>query len=201
MCNLCNSLEIRHIVARVTNSLNIHSLSTLINSSRNILRLITIDKLSSNTQTREQHLELVIRATIQVASGNDIIAGMRQRRNSHELSGLARRSCDSSDTALESGNALFENVDCWVHDSAVDVAEFFEAEEPRAVGGVIECVGGCCVDGDCAGIGGRVRFMAGEINVNHTSLIIQEVRGKLGVVSPSMKLKGLKVEILLIGHG
>jgi hypothetical protein len=91
---------------------------------------------------------------------------MRQRRNSHELSGLARRSCDSSDTALKSGNALLEHVDCGVHDSAVDVAEFFEAEEPRAVGGVIKCVGGCGIDGDCAGIGSRVRLMAGGINVN-----------------------------------
>jgi hypothetical protein len=29
------------------------------------------------------------------------------------------------------------------------------------VGGVIECVGCCCVDGDGAGIGFGVRFMAG----------------------------------------
>jgi hypothetical protein len=34
------------------------------------------------------------------------------------------------------------------------------------VGGVIEGVGGCRVDGDCARVGSRVRLMAGGIRVN-----------------------------------
>lgn len=66
------------------------------------------------------------------------------------------------------------------------------------MGGVIECVGGRGVDGNCAGICGRVRFMAGEINVN---FFIPKEKRENSVVSPSMKLKGLKVEILLVGHG
>lgn len=173
MCHLRDGLKIGHIIAGVTNSLNIHSLGAIINSSCDILGLVAIDKLSSYTQAREEHLKLVICATVQVASRNDVIASMGQRRDSHELSGLAGRGSDSSNTTLEGGNTLLENVDGGVHNAAVNVAEFLEAEEPRAVGGVIEGIGGCCVDGDCARVGGRVRLMAGGTNVNHT-LITRE---------------------------
>lgn len=198
MRNLGNGLKVGHIVAGVTDSLDIHSLSAIINGSGDILGVFTIDKLSSNTQTREHHLELVIRATVQVGSGDDVIARMRQRGNSHELSRLAGGSCNSSNAALESSNALLKNVDCGVHDSAVNVAEFFEAEEPRAVGGIIESVGCSCVDGDRARIGGRVRLMArGVLLILHSCYM----KSKNGLFLPSMKLKGLEVKILLVGHG
>ena len=166
MRNLRNGLKVRHIVAGVTNRLNIHSFGAIINSSGNILGLVAIDKLGSDTQAREKHLELIIRATVQVASRDDVITSMRQRRNSHELSRLAAGGRERGHPAFESGHALLEDVGGRVHDAAVDVAEFLEAEEPRAVGGVIEGVGGCCVDGDCARVGGRVRLMAGGIRVN-----------------------------------
>lgn len=36
---------------------------------------------------------------------------MCQSRKDHELSSLARGGCDGGDTTLESGDALFEDVD------------------------------------------------------------------------------------------
>jgi hypothetical protein len=51
---------------------------------------------------------------------------------------LTGRCRQSSYTTFQRGNSLLEDIHCGVHDSAVDVAELFEAKEPRAVSGVIE---------------------------------------------------------------
>jgi hypothetical protein len=66
---------------------------------------------------------------------------MRERRHSNELSGLARRRRQRSDAAFQRRNALLEDCDRRVADPAVDVAEFLEPEEARAVGRVVECEG------------------------------------------------------------
>lgn len=138
VCSLGNGLKVRNIIAGVTNRLNVDSLGTVINGRSNILRLITLDKLGSNSQAREHNLELVVGATVQVAGGDDVVSGMGEGRDGHELGCLARGGSNGSNTTFQSCNALLEDVDCRVHDSAVDVAELLEAEEPRAVGRIIE---------------------------------------------------------------
>jgi hypothetical protein len=66
---------------------------------------------------------------------------MRERRHGNELSSLSRRRGQRSDAAFQRRNALLEDSDRRIADPAVDVAEFFEPEEARAVGRVVECEG------------------------------------------------------------
>lgn len=154
MRNLGNSLEIRHVVSRVSNSLHIDCLGAIINSSSNILCTIAIHKLGLNAQPRQKDLELVVGTAVEVAGSDNVVAGVGQGRDGHELGCLAGRSCNSGNTTFESGDAFFEDVDgglaslvvgllrevwvTYVHDAGVDVAELFEAKESGAVSRVIE---------------------------------------------------------------
>lgn len=88
---------------------------------------------------------------------------MCQGRDGHELGRLAGRGRDGGHTTFQGSNALFKDIHCGIHDAAVDVAEFFEAEKPRPVSGVIESVGSGGIDGNRARIGRRIRFMTWEI--------------------------------------
>lgn len=152
MCGLGNGLEVRNVVAGVTNRLDVDSLGTVINSRGNILGLVTLDELGSDSHAREHNLELVVGAAVQVAGGDDVVSGMSESRDSHELGSLAGGGSDGSNTTFQGCNTLLEDIDCGVHDSAVDVAELLEAEEPRAVGRVIEDVRASCINWDSTGV-------------------------------------------------
>jgi hypothetical protein len=158
MRNLGNSLKVRHVIARVANSLHVNGLGAVVNRSRDISRIVALDELGLDAQAREEHLELVVGAAVEVAGCDDVVAGMRQRCEGEELRGLARRGGDSGDAAFESCDAFLEDIDgglallvwfllltrswyeggTYVRNPRVDVAEFLETEESRAVGRVIE---------------------------------------------------------------
>lgn len=163
----------------------INRLGLPINRAPKILGLIPIHKLRLDAQPRKEDFELVIRAAVQVRRGNDVVACGREGRDGDELRGLAGCCGECCDAAFEGRDALFEDVDGRVHDAAVDVAKFFEAEEPCAVGGVIEGEGlgivrwgfpvwgetyGCCVDGYGAGIGCWVGDLTCTVFVNNAAL-------------------------------
>lgn len=152
MCSLGNGLKVRNIVAGVTNRLDVDSLGTVINSRGNILRLVTLNELGSDPHAWERNLELVVGAAVQVAGGDDVVSGMGEGRDGHELGGLTGGGSNGGNTTFQGCNTLLEDIDCGVHDSAVDVAELLEAEEPRAVGRVIEDVRASGVNWDSAGV-------------------------------------------------
>lgn len=85
---------------------------------------------------------------------------MCQRGYRHKLCRLARRCSHGGQTSLESSNALFEDIDGGIHYPTVDVAKLFEAEQSRAMSGVIEGEGRCCIDGHSPCLGGRIGFLA-----------------------------------------
>lgn len=85
---LDNSLKVRYIVFRIANALQVDRLRLLINQLPEVLRLISIYELGLDPESREEHLELVISAAIQVGRRNNIVASMCEGRNGHELSSL-----------------------------------------------------------------------------------------------------------------
>lgn len=151
--DLADCLEIRNIVPGIPNRLHIHRLGPLIDRLLEIRRRVARHELGVHAQPRHEDLELVVRAAVEIGRRDDVVAGVAERRDRHELGGLAGRGGQGGHTPLEGGDALLEHVDGGVHHARVDVAELLEAEEPRAVGGVIEDVGGGGVDGRGAGFG------------------------------------------------
>lgn len=110
MGNLGDGLEIRDVVPRVSNGLEVNGLGVVVNGGRDILCLVTLDELGLDAQTRQEDLELVVGATVQVAGRDDVIASMSESSKGHELRGLAGRGGHSSNTALEGSNSLLEDI-------------------------------------------------------------------------------------------
>jgi hypothetical protein len=93
MSNLNNSLQIRHIILRVSNRLNIHCLCLLINRLCNLLRLVDVHELGVDTETGKEDLELVVGAAVEVGSGDDVVAGVGEGGDGDELGALAGGGC------------------------------------------------------------------------------------------------------------
>lgn len=111
MGNLGNSLQVRNVIPGVTNTLKVDSLCLVVNSSSNILRLVAVDKLGLDAQTREEDLELVVGAAIEVRGGDDVVAGVGKGVDGDELGGLAGGGGEGSGATLESGYSLFKDID------------------------------------------------------------------------------------------
>lgn len=109
--NLGDSLEIRNVVTRVSNGLEVNGLGAVIDGGRDILCLVSLDELGRDSQTRQENLELVVSATVQVAGRDDVVASVSQGSKGHELRGLAGGGGHSGNTALESSNSLLEDID------------------------------------------------------------------------------------------
>lgn len=109
--NLGDSLEVRNVVTRVSNGLDINSLGLVVDGCGDILHLVALDELGLDAQTRQEDLELVVGAAVQVTGGNDVVAGVSQSCKGHELRRLARGGGHSGDTTLEGCNSLLEDID------------------------------------------------------------------------------------------
>lgn len=76
VCNLCDLLEIRNIVFRISDTLDINCLCLFVNRSSDILSFVTLNKLCGYPETREEHFELVISSTVEERGGDDVVAGV-----------------------------------------------------------------------------------------------------------------------------
>lgn len=149
MRNLTYSLKVRYIVSRVSDTFQIHRLRLVVDQVLEIFRLIPIDELCVDTQPREEDLELIVGSAVQIRRGHDVVAGMSECGNGHELSRLPRRGSDGGNAAFQGRNTLLEHIHRrlrlrltdltietprrelgfpHVHDTAVDVAKLLEAE-------------------------------------------------------------------------
>lgn len=66
--HLHNSLKIRYVVLRIANALQVDRLRLLVNQLLEILRLISIHESGLDPKSREEDLELIISAAVQVGS-------------------------------------------------------------------------------------------------------------------------------------
>jgi hypothetical protein len=75
----------------LTNSkTHINRLCLIINRTLEIFRLIPIHKLCVYAHARQHDFELVVRASIQIRRGYDVVACMRERSDGYELGCLTR---------------------------------------------------------------------------------------------------------------
>lgn len=111
MRHLHDGLQIRNIILRVSNRLNIHRLCLLIDRCGNLVRLVDIDELGVDAQAREEDLELVVGAAVEVGGGDDVVAGVGEGRDGDELGALAGGGGEGADAAFEGCHALLEDVD------------------------------------------------------------------------------------------
>lgn len=109
--DLGDSLDVWDVVLGVSNTLDVDGLGFIINGSGQVLRLVTDDELGVDAQSWEEDLQLVVGSSVEVRRRHDVVAGMCEGRDSHELSGLTRAGCDGGHAALEGRKALLKDVD------------------------------------------------------------------------------------------
>ena len=105
--------------------------------------------------------ELVDRAAIELARGDELIARLHQRMEHDRLRRVSRGDGERGRAALQGRDALLEHGLGRVADARIDVAEGLEIEQRRGVVDVLEHEGGRLVDRRCPGAGGGVRMGAG----------------------------------------
>jgi hypothetical protein len=120
-----------------------------------------LDKGDVDAELGQRVVEEVVGAAVEAGAGDDVVAGLGDVEDRHQLRGLAARDEERADAALEAREPLLDGVLGGVHDPRVDVAEFLEGEQVRRVVGIAEDVRRRLVDGQRAGAGGGVGGLAG----------------------------------------
>ena len=122
------------------------------------------DEMSSNVgplhvpaEALERVVELVDRAAIELARGDELVARRQQRMEDEHLRRMAGGDGEAGGAAFERRDALLEHRVRRIADARVDVAERLQAEERRGVLDVVEHVGGGLIDRGGARAGRRDR--------------------------------------------
>ncbi len=72
--------------------------------------------------------ELIDRATIELARGNELIARRQQLLQHHDLRGMSRGNRKCRRAAFQRGDALFQHRVGRIADARIDVAERLQSE-------------------------------------------------------------------------
>ena len=89
-------------------------------------------------ETLEGVGELVDRAAVEFARGDEFVAGLQQLLKHHHLRGVAGGDRERRGAAFERGDALFQHRVGRVGDAGIDVAERLQPEQRGGVVGVVE---------------------------------------------------------------
>jgi len=183
LTDLCNGLEVGDVVPGVTDTLDVDGLGLVVDGSREILSLVAVHDLGMEAEPREQHLELVVGPTVEVGGGDDVVTGVHQSSDGHELCALARGGGHSGDASLQRSYSLLKDIDrrlykialselchtvnlkcrsAYIHSTAVEESELLECEETSGTCTAIKGERRSRVDWDGSGLGGRVHFLTEE---------------------------------------
>ena len=146
-------------------------------------------------------VELVDRAAIELARGDELVARLHQRVHHDDLRGVAGGDREAGGAAFERGDALLQHGIGRIADAGVDVAERLQAEQRGGVIDVIEHERGGLVDRRGARAGGRIGLRAGVNRKRRKSRDVfgHDARSDLGCVQ--MARSRLKAEPLSIRPG
>ncbi len=148
-----------HVQARVADQLEEDRLRLLVDRPAERRRVGAVHVGRRDADLGQRVGEQVVRAAVQAARGDDVVAGPGEVEDAQRLGGLTGADAEGGDATFERRDALLEDVRGRVHDPGVDVPELLEPEEARRVGGVVEDVARRGVDRDRPGVRGRVGLL------------------------------------------
>lgn len=109
--DLGNGLEVGDVVAGVANGLDVDGLGLLVDGGSNGSWIVAVDKLGLDAEAGKEDLELVVGSAVEVGGRDNVVSGVGESSNGHELSGLAGRGGNGSNTTLEGSNTLLKDID------------------------------------------------------------------------------------------
>ena len=110
MRHLAYSLKVWDVVSWVSDALQIYHLGLVVDQMLEIFRLVPIDEFGMDPQPGQENLELIVGPPVQIRSGYDVVAGMCECDNRHELSRLSRGCCHGGDAAFQRCDALLNHI-------------------------------------------------------------------------------------------
>ncbi len=153
-------LDVGDDAARIGDAFDEDRLRPVGDGALECLRIARIGPVHMPVELREALAELVDRAAIELARGDDLVAGSHQRVQGDELGCVARRDGEARASAFQRRDALLEHGVGRIHDPRIDVAEDLEIEQRRGVVGILEHEGRCLVDRRCTRAGRRIGLRA-----------------------------------------
>src|SRR5579864_4860119 len=123
--------------------------------------VVRIGPLHVPPKALEGVCELVDRAAIEFARGNEFVAGSEQHLKDNHLRGVTGCGRERRGAALESGDTLFQHGLGWISDAGINVAEGLQSKQRRRMVGVVEYERGSLIDRCRSCAGRRIRLCAG----------------------------------------
>ena len=158
MGNCRNGFDVCHVERRVADGFGVERFGFVGDGRRKVLRVGRVDKFYGDSQLRQDVVELRVGSAVEVARCDNLIASLRQVNDAVEDGCGSRGKGEGPGAAFERCDALFEHIGGWVHESCVDVSEFFQRKKVGCVFGVFKdiCAGPVNRNGTaaCGGVGG-----------------------------------------------
>ena len=173
-----NRLDVRDVGMRVAERLDEHELRVFLDGSLDFFEVAGVHERGIDAERAERMLQEVVGTAVDGALGNHVVTLAGEGSNGISEGCRTGSDSEASDTAFESGDALFKNVLRGVGKTAVDVARILQVETIRGMLGAVENVGGGLVNRNRAGIGGGI-----------------------GLFLANVELKRFEVEFVLCRHG
>src|SRR5690606_21055481 len=141
-----NPGDIHEFAAGVGQALYVKRLGPVVDQLFETRRVVDIGPAHLPAEVQERLAELVDRAAVELAGGNEIVTRLHKRVERKQMRRLPGCGGECRRTALERGDALLQNRLGGVHDASVDIAERLQAEQRGCVVGAVEHEGGGLID-------------------------------------------------------
>ncbi len=150
------SLDVRDVKRGIADRLNEEEARFFCNRRLDGREIVDRREIHLDARVRQDGVELREGAAVEVARRDDLVAGAGDVRNGEEDRRRPGGEGPRRRAALQRREALLQHVVRRVHEPGVDVAEFLESEQIRAMLRIVEVVGGGPVDGDRPRMGRRI---------------------------------------------
>jgi hypothetical protein len=98
MGSLGDSLEVGNVIFWISNALNIYRLGLVIDGRSEVLWLVSVDELRIYAESWEEDFQLVVGSSVEVGCRDNVVAGVCNCCNGHELGSLTGTCCDGRNT-------------------------------------------------------------------------------------------------------
>ncbi len=132
MRNRGHLFDIQNVHARIGDGLAIDRARLRRDRFAEILRIVGLHEFHVDSQAAEAHVELRVRAAVERARRDNLIAQAGQAGERQELRRLSAGRRQRRHAAFERRHALLEHVGGRVHDAAIDIAELLQREQAAA---------------------------------------------------------------------
>ena len=156
VCDVGDLAKVGDVVLRIPDALEVHTAGIFIDEVMNLFGFVRVEEAHLDSHQLERLGKQRPCTAVEARRGDEILARVTNRQDRRRDCGLPRSQREPPRAAVHRRQALFEDVVRRVHDAAVDVPEFRQAEQVRSVFGAFEDVGRRRVDRHGARMRGRI---------------------------------------------